>query len=143
MLKTNSKKACENIRAYIMNDFDYINERANYNGIELDKDNQLSVISYAWKIFKNEKARDIENNYSNPNFAIFKDWAQGLALGWLFCYYYNRSAVDDLGAILEETEEEKARYTESQAEEMLTRLIYREMEKAAYPESAKYIFKEY
>ena len=72
----------------------------------------------------------IERNYSNPCFVIFEDWARGLALGNLFCYYYNRSAVDDLGEIMEETEEEKAKYTEQEAEETLTRLIYREMEKA-------------
>ena len=74
---------------------------------------------------------------------IFKDWAQGLALGGLFCYYYNRSAKDDLGAILEESEAEKAKYTEQEAEEMLTRLIYRELEKAAHPATARYIFKEF
>lgn len=142
MLKTNSKKACENIRNYIMNDFDYIQERAEYNGIVLDKNNVQSVLAYAYGIFKSEKKREIEDNYSNPNFAIFKDWAQGLALGWLFCYFYNRSAVDDLAEILEESESEKAKYSESEAEIMLTRLIYREMEKAAYPASAKYIFKE-
>ena len=61
---------------------------------------------------------------------IFEDWARGLALGNLFCYYYNRSAKDDLGKILEESEEEKAKYTEQEAEELLTRLIYREMENA-------------
>lgn len=38
--------------------------------------------------------------------------------------------MKDLGDILEETEEERAKYTEMQAEEMLTRLIYREMEDA-------------
>ena len=43
------------------------------------------------------------------------------------CYYYNRSAVYDLGAILEETAEEKARYNEAQAETLLTSLIYREL----------------
>lgn len=51
-------------------------------------------------------------------------------MGNLFCYYYNRSAVDDLGEILEETDEEKAKYSEQQAEELLSRLIYREMEEA-------------
>lgn len=142
MLKTNSKKACENIRAYIMQDADYIIEYANYYGIALDEKDDKSVIAYAWNIFTKEKAHYIEENYSNPNFAIFKDWAQGLALGWLFCYYYNRSAVDDLAEILEESESEKAKYSESEAEILLTRLIYREMEKAAYPALAKYIFKE-
>ena len=82
------------------------------------------------EIFCEEKSYEIKKNYGIPTFEVFRDWAQGLALGNLFCYYYNRSAVDDLGAILEETEEEKSRYSEQEAEEMLTRLIFREMQKA-------------
>ena len=140
MLKTNSKKACENIRKYILQDRDYIEETAEFYGVSLADDRE--VIAYAYDLFTSEKSGDIERNYSNPCFVIFEDWARGLALGSLFCYYYNRSAVDDLGAILEESEEEKARYTEQEAEEMLTRLIYREMEKAKYPATAKHIFKE-
>jgi exopolyphosphatase/guanosine-5'-triphosphate,3'-diphosphate pyrophosphatase len=42
---------------------------------------------------------------------------------------YNRSEVDDLGEILEETESEKKRYTEREAESFLTRLIYNEIKK--------------
>lgn len=141
MLRTNSKKACENIRKYILEDSDYIKEYAAYYNKELKTD--LDILSYAWEIFNNEKKYEIERNYHNPNFGIFKDWASGLALGNLFCYYYNRSAVEDLGNILEETEDERKKYTEQQAEEMLTRLIYRELEKAHYPATAKYIFKEY
>lgn len=40
-----------------------------------------------------------------------------------------RSTGADLGAILEETEQEKTRYTEQQAEQLLTSLIYRELQK--------------
>ena len=58
-------------------------------------------------------------------YTVFKDWARGLPLGQLFVYMLRRSAVDDLGAILHETDAEKAKYTEEQAEEMLTRLIFR------------------
>ena len=58
---------------------------------------------------------------------MFVDWCQGLPSALDTLYYYNRSAVDDLAAILEETEEEKAKYTEAQAEEILSRLIYREL----------------
>lgn len=57
----------------------------------------------------------------------FEEWAAGLPSILDTCYYYNRSAVDDLGAILEETDSEKARYTEQQAETRLTYLIYREL----------------
>lgn len=93
-------------------------------------EDETSILAYAYECFKDEMKIEIENNYHNPCFVIFEDWARGLALGGLFCYYYNRSAKDDLGEILEETEEEKSKYTEMEAEEMLTRLIYREMENA-------------
>ena len=59
----------------------------------------------------------------------FTEWATGLAMGGLFCYYYNRSAVADLKTILEETDKEAARFTETDAENMLTYLIYREVKK--------------
>lgn len=132
MLRTCSKKVRENIRNYIMQDFDYIQERAKYHGITLDKSDTDAVIAFAYCIFRSEKSYEIIDNYGCANYPIFKDWASGLALGQLFCYYYNRSAVDDLGAILQETEAEKAKYTEEQAEELLTSLIYREMSICAY-----------
>ena len=127
MIRSNSKKAVENIREYIMQDSDYIAERADG---AIDESNVDAVLSYAFGCFREEMGWRIARNYNFASYAIFEDWARGLALGGLFCYYYNRSAVDDLGAILEETEEEKAKYTEAQAENMLTRLIFREMEKA-------------
>lgn len=140
MLKTNSKKACENIRKYIMQDSDYLKECADFDGVTLNEERDF--LAYAWRLFTEQKKHDIERNYHSPNFGIFLDWARGLALGGLFCYYYNRSAVADLGDILEESEAERGKYTEQQAEETLSRLIYRELEKAAHPATAKYIFKE-
>ena len=128
MIRSNSKKACENIRDYIMQDKDYLDECAAYDNRKLETTDEY--LAYAWDMFHEQEKWQIEQNYHCANFGIFLDWARGLALGGLFCYYYNRSAKDDLGAILEETEEEKAKYTEQQAEEMLSRLIYREMENA-------------
>ena len=131
MLRTNSKKARDNIRAYIMEDADYILEYADYEKAALDPGDADAVLAYAFNIFKKEYGWKIARNYGYPGYSIFQEWAAGLALGGLFCYYYNRSAVEDLGNILEETAAEKAKYTEDQAEEMLTRLIYREMYNAA------------
>lgn len=128
MLRTNSKKASENVRKYILGYADYLQERAEYDKRKVSTDDE--ILAYAFEVFKHEKRYEIENNYSNPCFVIFEDWARGLVLGGLFCYYYNREAKDDLATILEETDEEKAKYTEQQAEELLTRLIYRELEKA-------------
>lgn len=91
MLRTNTKKAAANIRAYIMDGF------------------------------------TPEGYTDNPP----QEFPEVAAFILDTCYYYNRSAVDDLGAILEETEEEKARFTEQEAEQLLTDLIYRELTKGA------------
>ena len=128
MIKSNSKKAIANIKSYIAEDAEYIKDRAIYDNKTLDSVDD--ILSYAFEIFCEEKAYEIKKSYGIPTLNVFRDWAQGLALGNLFCYYYNRSAVDDLGAILEETEAEKSRYSEEEAEELLTRLIFREMQKA-------------
>lgn len=120
MLKTNSKQARLNIQAYIKEHFD----GCNYDIETPDTFKELSRIIL--DTFNNEKpacggyARMTEQER-------FTEWAAGLPSILDTCYYYNRSAVDDLGAILEETNSEKARYTEEQAETMLTCLIYREL----------------
>lgn len=123
MLKTNSKKARENVRAYIMNGY----TPENYNEPTPDTFTETAAIILHW--FREEKPA--EGSYSRMTESErFTDWAQGLPSILDTCYYYNRSAVDDLGAILEETESEKARYSEAQAESLLTNLIYRELIKA-------------
>lgn len=131
MLKTNSKKATENIRNYIIEqDIDYLQERAEFRGFTLDAKDTDTALAFIYSIFLEEKRGEF-NRYRNINvYNIFQEWASGLALGGLFCYYYNRSAVEDVAGILEETAEESARYTESQAEELLTRLIFREVTRA-------------
>ena len=128
MIRTNSKKAIENVRTYIMQDSDYLDERAEYEGKKLNTVDEY--LAFAYDLFLHEESGWIEYNYGCAEFVIFNSWAKGLALGGLFCYYYNRPAKDDLAKILEESEEEKAKYTEQEAEECLTRLIYREMENA-------------
>ena len=126
-LKTNSKKARENVRGYIV---EYAREYlADDYGIETNTEHETlkevyNVFVDEWKPFSGYNAR-------RSPFDNFEDYAGGLPLGGLFCYYYNRNAVDDLGAILEETEEEKARFTEEQAAHLLTLLIWREVEKEA------------
>ena len=124
MLKTNSKKAIENIWAYIMEDLDYINSGYGYEITEGDRKATAAAI---YEIFESEKYNDSYYKQYNKQ-KVFADWAQGLALGGMFNYYYfNKNAVDVLGDILEETETERNKYTEEQAAEMLTNLIYREI----------------
>ena len=135
MLRTNSTQAKTNIMLYIReHNLDYLEERRDWIIQEekkefiYDLENDNDICSFIWDIFKEEKKHDFKRY---PIQKVFEDWAQGLALGSLFCYYYNRSAVDDLGAILEETEEEKARFTEEEAAEKLTYLLYREIQTRA------------
>ena len=122
MLKANSKKARQNLIDYIGKYATEAIESEYENGAKMIEENGLYTTIY--EKFRKEKSYYFEQYSRTPESKIFEDWAQGLPLNDLFCYYCNRSAVDDLGAILEETDGEKARYTESQAEEMLTQLIY-------------------
>lgn len=126
-MKTNSKKARANIRNYIIANF-------TPEGYTDNPPQEFPAIArFILSTFRNEKYSIPEDfrYYRNNELAAFKDWCAGLCGVLDTCYFYNRSAVDDLGAILEETEEEKARYTEEQAENTLTFLIYRELIKGA------------
>lgn len=120
MLKTYSKQARLNIQAYIKDHFD----GCSY-GIETpDTFKELSEIIL--DTFNSEKPAC--GSYSRmTEQERFEEWAAGLPSILDTCCYYNRSAVDDLGAILEETDSEKARYSEQQAETRLTYFIYREL----------------
>ena len=120
MLKTNSKQARENLRAYVINHFNP--DSYDFRGDESDF---ATIARYIMSRFEREKSGE-----RGTRAELFADWCEGLPSVLDTCYYYNRSAVDDLGAILEETDAEKARYTEQQAETMLTRVIYAELCKA-------------
>lgn len=122
MLRTNSKKARENVRNYIIAHFDGENYE---NGAQVDTNDFKAVSAFIMEVFESEKPR---NNGIKQD--IFVEWCAGLPTVLDTCYYYNRSAVDDLAIILEETDSEKARYTEAQAQNYLTYLIYSEIIKA-------------
>lgn len=123
MLKTNCKKALENIRAYILENAD----SSNYDGRAFS--DWRDAARFVYECFRSEKSGDAFFA-RRPECDAFEDWASGLPSSFDFCYWYNRPALDDLGAILEETEEEKARFSESAAEKLLTRLIYNQIKKA-------------
>ena len=123
MLKTNSKKALENIRSYVVDNF----TPDNY---DLEPSNDFATAAKViYNCFIEEKS-GINDWGRVAESVIFEDWCAGLPSIFNTCYYYNRSAVDDLGEILEETEKEKEKYTQTEAEKLLTALIYREIKKA-------------
>lgn len=127
MLRTNCKQARENIRAYIVDGF-------TPEGYTDNPPQEFpEIAAFILATFRSEKywcTQDVRYYHGCESLA-FRDWCAGLPGVIDTCYYYNRSAVDDLGAILEETAQEKARYTEQQAEQLLTDLIYRELLKGA------------
>jgi hypothetical protein len=121
MLKTNSKKATENLQQYIINNF---TPEGYTNAPPTD---WHDIAAFILKIFRSEKyhlMQDIKY-YHGSEVAAFIDWAQGLPSLLDTCYFYNRSAVDDLGDILEETQTERSKHNETDAEQCLTRLIYK------------------
>lgn len=122
MLRTNSKKAVENIRAYIIKHFD--GENYNFPG---DANDFHEVAAFIYKCFIDEKYKGAEGYYARRGYSmqnIFAEWAAGLPSVLDTCYFYNRSAVDDLAEILEESDSEKAKYSDEQkAEKLLTNLI--------------------
>ena len=126
MLKTNSKQARENIRAYIMNHFD----PSNYD-VNQEPETFHEVAEIIWTTFESEKHYSLEQIlYRGISYqSVFTDWCQGLPSILDTCYYYNRSAITDLGKILEEPDDVQNRYDESDAENLLTFLIYREIRK--------------
>ena len=121
MLKTNTKKATENLKQYIIDNFD----GSNYT--DTPPEDWHNIAAFILDTFRTEKYNCIEDYryYKNSELAAFVDWCAGLPSVLDTCYFYNRSAVDDLGAILEETETEKSKHSESDAEQCLTRLIYK------------------
>lgn len=132
MLRTNSLAARANINDYITTVKDRIIDE-----YEAAPDTIDAPESLAWYImnemFYNEKCKhDLAYKaHRISEYDLFKEWAQGLSCCGLFDYYYHPEAREILGDILEETEEERNKYTEEQAEELLTNLIYRELKRNA------------
>ena len=82
------------------------------------------LINYNYNIYD-----VLKHFYKNNFYEVFKDWMQGLPSAFHALYYYNESAVDLVGDWLEQSETERNSYTEEQAEELASRLIFRELTK--------------
>ena len=123
MLKTTCKKALENIRQYIL-------ENTDVTGY--DKYTEPKTFAEAaliiWDEFQTAKQYELCRPRTNIQ-ECFTEWCAGLPSILDTCYYYNRSAVNDLAKLLEETEAEASRFSETEAERQLTWLIFREISK--------------
>lgn len=123
MLRTTCKKALENIRQYIL-------ENTDVTGY--DKYAEPKTFAEAaliiWDEFQTAKQYELCRPRTNIQ-ECFTDWCAGLPSIIDTCYYYNRSAVNDLAKLLEETEAEASRFSETEAERQLTWLIFREISK--------------
>lgn len=132
MLKTNSKKATYNIWKYLESFIDCINDeiiKYDPDLTELKPGNEKALAAVIYHTYTIEKKNNDcyynAGRISDEN--LFADWAQGLPMCGIFDYWYYTTAVRILGDILEEDENERAKYTEDDAAKMLTHLIYREV----------------
>lgn len=133
MLRTNSKKAIENIWKYVEGFRETINEELvsfeeNPNYIQDGDKKTLAayIYNYYYETYK-------KNNYkagTTNDQELFYNWAQGLTMCGMFDFFLYREETNPkniLGEILEETETEKKHFTDDQAAYTLTALIYREV----------------
>lgn len=125
MLRTNCKKALENIQAYILENTDV----TGYDKYEQPETFEQAAL-IIWDEFQTAKQYELCRPRTNIQ-ECFTDWCAGLPSIIDTCYYYNRSAVNDLAKLLNETEAEASRFTETEAERQLTWLIFREISKEA------------
>ena len=124
MLRSNSKQALANIRAYIL-------EQYNPEEYGLPETSDFCEAAHnMWDACKNEIIKYDKRKMSYYEF--FVEWLSGLpSLFNSADYIYHCNAKKRLAAILEETEAEADKYTETEAETMLSRLIWREVSKVA------------
>ena len=125
MLRSNSKAVTEKIKKWIL-------ENVDFSGYDewatLDCSNYRDVCRALLETCEKEK---FYSRYPSKA-AMLEDWFCGLPSVLDTAHYiYRANAVDMLGEWLEETENEKARYSESDAEKMISRLLIREILKGA------------
>ncbi len=114
MLRTTNKKAGYNLDMYVVD-------------CMKDSEENLEIKEYyecLYKDFIRVEGWQLHQNVSW--YEVFKDYMRGLPYN--FTYYYH-SAIKELGDILEETEEERNRFAEYQAEEKLSSMIFNRMVK--------------
>lgn len=151
MLRTNTKKAKNNVRNWIISNCTFDNDFPDYFGFpylgqyekftELVHDttytngiNYVDLFSvYApaiYETFRDEKGR-YDKRYQAGKISeqsLFIEWLEGLpGVIDTTCYYLGPNAKTIVADLLEETAAERDKYTETEAESLLSYLIYREV----------------
>ena len=138
MLKTNSKQVKNKINKYLYDSFtDYDQKEAEGRSLqEVLEYIAEGIASEKLSCDKSERAARLHAFYKGSIYNVIKDYAQGLGSLFDCDYYYRCCARDLVGDILEQTKEEREKYSEDQAEDLMTLLIYRALdpyiEKAIY-----------
>ena len=124
-LKTNTKKAKENLRRYVVDHYDADGYDADTPEAKAVTFEEIAAVIRA--DVKRVRGWMVEK-YDRYTWAdAFREWVRDMPGLFDSLYMLGGRALDDLAELLEETEEEKNRYTAEQAEEMLTRLLFREI----------------
>ena len=121
MLRTYSKKVSERVRELIAN------RTEDGNGEVKDFRKAVAIIAQEWGNFKNPNTAAY---YDNDICKAFKSFANGLPNN-LFDYIVRGDTVKLVGDMLEQTEQERAKYSDSEACDLLTYMIYSEISKVA------------
>lgn len=122
MLKTNSKKVKEKIKDYIIklyDDEDAIDSIQKATNFDEMKEN----IKKVW--YDEVGQYDLKRRI--PIFESFEHWCYGLPSLLETGDYVLGDGIKVLGDILEETEEERSRFSELEAEKKITYLIFKEI----------------
>lgn len=144
MIRSNSKKAMENIRKYIIDysDFSGYTLKDCYfaNLEDLKEGAGLEIFPEIAKgIYSIFKAEYLNNDYrfrrgTHSIQELFSDYCAGLPSVIDTCYYYNSDPIDIIADILEMTPEEKENYSNKHQDDLkncqyLDYLIFREITK--------------
>ena len=99
-------------------------------GYKAESITATGAAALVWKCFQN----DVKGDYRlgrEPLQEIFISWLRGLPGVVSSEDFLLRSAVDFMAGILQESEAEKAKYSESDAEDLAAYLVWREVSKLA------------
>lgn len=142
MLKTNSKVFNAKLDNYLINSVDkWLNDNKNYLSSDYVQILENAIVNNNAKIaainildcFYNEQIKfdTAISHYKKTNqlyrinlFNYFEEWCQGLPSALNCDFYYNVSAVQLLGDMLEQSEEQRSKYSERESEKALTTLLY-------------------